>query len=74
MQYAYLAFHRIGVQLAHIAATIVLGNGFDVQIPCIGIGMRYADTWVMSNDMLVNGLNGFCIGLDPANLRKIEIR
>lgn len=68
--FAHLTLHWIRIQLAHIAASIILGDGLDVQIPGVLIQVADRDSWIVRNDVLVYGLNGFRVGLQPAHLWK----
>lgn len=65
-----MTFHWIRVQLAHITAPILLGNGLDMQIPGVLIQMADRDTWIVRNHVLVYSLDGFCVGFKPAHLWK----
>lgn len=65
----YLALHRIGVQLAHVAASVVLRHRFHVQIPRVLVGMRHGHPRIVRDNVLVYGLDRFCVRLHPADLR-----
>lgn len=64
-----LALHRIRVQLAHVAPDVLLRHRFYMQIPGGGVRVTHGDSGVMSDDLLVNGLDGFRVRLHPAHLQ-----
>lgn len=65
----HLALHRIGVQLAHVTAPVVLRHRLHVQIPCVLVGMGDGYARIVRDDVLVNGLDGFGVRLHPADLQ-----
>lgn len=64
----YLALHGIRVQLAHVAASVVLGHRLHVQIPRVCVRVRHADARIVRDDVLVNRLDRLGVRLDPADL------
>lgn len=64
-----LALHRIRVQLAHVAPDVLLRHRLYMQIPGGGVRVTYGDSGVVSDDLLVNGLDGFRVRLHPAHLQ-----
>lgn len=69
---SYLTFHRIGVQLAHVASSIFFGNWFDVQIPSVQIRMRHSYSRIVGDDVFVYGLYCFSVGFYPSHLRRAK--
>lgn len=67
----YLTLHRIGVQLTHVAAPVVLRHRLDVQVPRVQVRMRDGDARVVRDDVLVDRLDRLCVRLHPADLRAI---
>lgn len=64
----YLTFHRISIKLTHITTSILFGYRFDVQIPCILIRVCYTNSWIVSDYVLMNRLDCFCVCFQPSNL------
>lgn len=54
--------------LAHILASVFHLHTLDVKCPRIVVVVRHRQSSVIGNDVLVDGQNGFCIGLYPGNL------
>lgn len=60
--------YRIRIQLAHVSASIIFGNWFNMQIPRIQIRMRHGNARIVCDDMLMNCLYGFCVCFHPTHL------
>lgn len=66
-----LTLHGIGVQLAHVAAAVLLGDCLNMQIPGCGVRVADAHSTIVCYHLLVNGLNGFRVRFHPAHLQVI---
>jgi hypothetical protein len=51
-----------------IPSPVLFGDGLYVKIPRVGIKMRYAHSWIMCYDVIVNCLDGFCVCFHPSYL------
>lgn len=70
--YNYLAFHWVGINLAHVETSVIFFYTFDMQIPCRVIKMGHWYSRVVSDYMVVDCLNGLCVCFNPTNLKQIR--
>lgn len=67
---SYLALHWVGVDLAHVAASVLLLHAPDVQVPGAEVVVRNGHAGVVCDDVVVNGLDGLGVRLHPADLQQ----
>ena len=65
----YLTFHGISVNLTHVFACVLLLYVLDVEIPCVVIGVGHADTGVVCDHVVVDGLDRLGVGFHPSYLQ-----
>lgn len=65
-----MTLHWIRIQLTHVTASVLLLHRFDVQVPRELIRVTDADPGIVCDDVLMDGLDGFCVLLDPPDLRR----
>lgn len=53
---------------SHVAASVLLGDRFNVKIPRVDVEVRHANPRIMRYHMIVNGLDGFGVCLHPSDL------
>lgn len=70
----HLTLHRVRVQLAHVAAAVLLLHRLDVQIPRELVRVGNTDSGIVGDDVLVNRLDRLRVGLHPADLEGRSLR
>lgn len=70
MVYTNLTFHRIRVDLAHVLSPVLLLDVVDVQVPRGHVVVCDSYPRVVSDDVVVDRLDGLSVGLHPTHLRR----
>lgn len=65
-----MTLHGIRIQLTHVAPSVLLFHRFYVQVPRELVRVTDRDPWIVCDDMLVDGLDGLRVRLDPTDLRQ----
>ena len=68
---SYLTLHGVRVHLAHVSATVLRLDLLYVQIPRELVRVADTDPGIMSDYVLMYGLDGLCVCLDPPHLEEI---
>ena len=69
----YLAFHGVGVDLAHVGSFVFTLDVGDDQLPRLGTVMPYRNPRIVRDDMSVDRLDGFRIGFDPSDFIAAQV-
>lgn len=66
----HLAYHRIGIYLAHIITPIILLHTINMKQPCFLIVMRHGKPGYFHDHMFVNSEQHLTTNMDPCHLKR----
>lgn len=69
LKIAHLAYHWIGIYLAHVITSVVLLHATNMKQPCFLIVMRHRESGYFHDYMFVNSQQHLTTNMNPRHLK-----